>query len=295
MERRNREQPAPSLELEMNTKMMNGRSCEWRLIAHLTPVLVCCALLWGVGCQNQSERPAAAQQVRVAAAADLKFAFDELIGEFEKDHPGIKVQVTYGSSGNFFAQLTNKAPFDIFFSADMTYPRQLVEKGLADKDSELPYAVGHIVVWVPNDSSIDVEQLGIEGLLAPAAKKVAIANPQHAPYGRAAEAAMQTLGIYQQVRDRLVLGENIAQTAQFVESGAADVGIIALSLAMAPAMKDKGRYWQIPLDAYPTMEQGSVILKWAQDREATGQFRRFVAGPTGRNILKRYGFILPGE
>lgn len=268
--------------------------------ARSTSVLAFLLLLSVImGCMGEpssnSNSPQASRQVAVAAAADLKFAFDELIGEFENDHPDIDVQVTYGSSGNFFAQLSNKAPFDIYFSADIAYPRKLVERGLADKDSEFLYAVGQIVMWVPNDSPIDVEKLGIQALLDPAARKVAIANPQHAPYGRAAESALKSLGVYEQVKDRLVLGENIAQTAQFVESGAADVGVIALSLAMAPAMKDKGRYWRVPLDAYPTMEQGSVVLNWAKDREATEEFRSFVAGPRGREILKRYGFILPGE
>jgi molybdate transport system substrate-binding protein len=253
-----------------------------------------------VGCRQQTtqlsdERGLSQKQVTVAAAADLKFAFDELIAEFHQLHPDIKVRVTYGSSGNFFAQLTNEAPFDIFFSADAAYPRQLAEKGLADQESLFLYAVGQIVVWVPNGSSIDVEKLGMQAVLDTAAKKVAIANPQHAPYGRAAEAAMKSLGAYEQVQGRLVLGENIAQTAQFVESGAADVGIIALSLALAPALRDKGKYWLIPIDAYPTMEQGSVIMNWALDREATDFFRTFVAGPGGRKVLKQYGFILPAE
>jgi molybdate transport system substrate-binding protein len=153
--------------------------------------------------------------------------------------------------------------------------------------------VGQIVVWVPNGVPIDVQRLGIHAVLDPAAKKAAIANPRHAPYGRAAEAALRNLGVYERVRDRLVLGENIAQTAHFVESGAADVGIIALSLALAPAMQDKGRYWLVPLEAYPTLEQGSVILNWAEDPEATARFRAFVAGPRGREILKRYGFLVP--
>ena len=235
------------------------------------------------------------RQVSVAAASDLKFAFDELIAEFEQQHAGIQVQVTYGSSGNFFAQLTNKAPFDIYFSADASYPRQLIDQGLADEQSEFLYAVGHIVIWVPHDSPIDVEKLGMEALLDPAAGKIAIANPQHAPYGRAAEAAMRSHGVLEQVESRLVLGENIAQTAQFVDSGAADIGIIALSLALAPAMQGKGRYWEVPLDAYPTMEQGSVILNWAQDRDATEQFREFVASDRGREVLSRYGFLLPQE
>jgi molybdate transport system substrate-binding protein len=261
--------------------------------------LAFCFLLL-VGCRQQTtpsdaDKALSQKHVSVAAAADLKFAFDELIGDFQQSYPNIKVQVTYGSSGNFFAQLANKAPFDIYFSADAAYPRQLAEKGLADQESLFLYAVGQIVVWVPNGSSIDVEQLGIQSVINPAARKVAIANPQHAPYGRAAEAAMKNLGVYEQVQDRLVLGENIAQTAQFVESGAADVGIIALSLALAPALRDKGDYWLIPMDAYPTMEQGSVILNWASDREATDLFRTFVAGPGGRKVLKQYGFIVPGE
>lgn len=259
-------------------------------------VVACSALLATAGCQGGTAGEGRGKrQVSVAAAADLKFAFDELIDEFEQQHPDIKVEVTYGSSGNFFAQLSSQAPFDIYFSADMAYPRGLVEKGLADPQSEFLYAVGQIVVWVPSASSIDVERLGIKAVLDPAARKVAIANPQHAPYGRAAQATLTSLGVYDEVEDRLVFGENIAQAAQFVESGAADVGVIALSLALAPALREKGRYWTVPLDTYPTMEQGSVILNWAKDRDATEHFRSFVAGPPGREILRRYGFILPGE
>lgn len=258
--------------------------------------VLACAL---AGCSRQIDtlHPVAHAEVRkqvsVAAAADLKFAFDELIGQFEQESPEIRVQVTYGSSGNFFAQLTNRAPFDIYFSADMTYPRQLVKNGMADKESEFLYAIGQIVVWLRNESPLDVEKLGIESLRDPTIRKIAIANPQHAPYGRAAEAALQHFDLTDAVQDKLVFGENVAQTAQFVESGAADVGIIALSLAKAPALRDKGRYWLVPLDAYPKMEQGSVILNWAKDRQATERFRSFVAGPKGREILARYGFILP--
>jgi molybdate transport system substrate-binding protein len=267
------------------------------LVRQLVVALSCITLM---GCRGQSaSHPTATapkrSQVAVAAAADLKFAFDELIQEFESEHPEIQVQVTYGSSGNFFAQLSNRAPFDIYFSADMAYPRQLVENGLADKESEFLYAVGQIVVWAPSGSPIDVENLGIEAVVDPAARKVAIANPQHAPYGVAAQAALEHYGLYERVKDRLVLGENIAQTAQFVESGAADIGVIALSLALAPVLQEKGQYWLVPLDAYPTMQQGSVILNWARDRQATERFRTFIAGPRGREILQRYGFILPGE
>ena len=236
-----------------------------------------------------------ASKVSVAAASDLKYALDELIVEFEKAHPNIDVEPTYGSSGNFFAQLSNKAPFDIFLAADIDYPRKLIEQGQAVKESEFMYAIGHLVVWVRNESPLDVTGLGVQALVDPGVRKIAIANPKHAPYGRAAEAALKHLEVYGQVQDRLVLGENIAQAALFVESGAADVGIIALSLAMAPAMKEKGRYWSVPLDAYPRLEQGGAILNWARDRDATNAFRSFMTSEKGRNTLRRYGFQLPGE
>ena len=233
--------------------------------------------------------------VRVAAAADLKFALDDLIAVFSTQHPDIMVHVSYGSSGTFFAQLSNRAPFDIFFSADVDYPRQLIAQGLAAQETPFLYAVGRLVVWVPRTSALDVARLGMQVLGEASVRKIAIANPRHAPYGRAAEAAMKTLGIYEAVRERIVYGENIAQTAQFVQTGAADIGIIALSLAVAPALKDSGRYWEVPLKSYPRIEQGGVILSWASDRAAAQLLQDFVLGPDGKAILRQYGFFLPGE
>jgi molybdate transport system substrate-binding protein len=233
-------------------------------------------------------------EVRVAAAADLQFALEDVVKAFGERRPDIDVKVTYGSSGNFYAQLSNRAPFDLYLSADVDYPRKLVAQGLADERSEFLYAVGHLVLWVPDSSPLPVEKAGAQALLDPSVKKVAIANPRHAPYGRAAEAALKSLGVYEQVRDKLVLGENVAQAAQFVQSGAADVGLIALSLALAPALRGRGRYWEVPLDAHPRLEQGGVILSWAQDREAAEALRSFLLGDEGRAVLKRYGFFLPG-
>lgn len=233
--------------------------------------------------------------VSVAAAADLKFALDEVIAEFEQVYPQIDIRPTYGSSGNFFAQLSNRAPYDMFFSADIEYPRKLAQAGHAVEGSEFIYAVGQIVVWVRDESPLDVERLGPKVLLDRTVRKVALANPQHAPYGRAAQAALSHLGIYDQIQDRLVLAENIAQAAQFVESGAADVGIIALSLAMAPALRDKGRYVIIPLDTYPRLEQGGVIMTWSTVKDEAMTLRKFVMSENGRTILRRYGFLLPGE
>ena len=229
-----------------------------------------------------------------AAAAHLRFALDDLTKEFHGKYLATRTNVTYGSSGNLFAQLQSGAPFDVFFSADMAYPQKLAEKGLAADDVFL-YAIGRIVVWVPKNSPLDVDKLGIKTLLEPSVRKIAVANPEDAPYGRAAVAAMKALNVYDKVASRVVYGENIAQTAQFVQSGAADVGILALSLAVAPKMQDAGCFWQVPLDAYPHIEQGGVILKSSKSLEMARSFRDFVLGDHGREVLERYGFALPGK
>jgi molybdate transport system substrate-binding protein len=228
--------------------------------------------------------------LRVAAAADLRFALEEIIEALRKQHPDIDVRVSYGSSGNFYAQLSNRAPFDIFLSADVDYPRRLIREGHAAPETEFVYGTGRIVVWVTRDSAIDLEKLGMQALLDPSARKIAIANPRYAPYGRAAEAAMKSLGVYEKVRDRLVFGDSVLQAAQFVESGAADIGIISHSLTLRPPLRDKGRSWMVPLDAYPRREQGGVILVWAQDRAAAEALRQFLLGDDGKAILRGYGF-----
>jgi molybdate transport system substrate-binding protein len=266
-----------------------------RDIAKGFAALVVACLSGMTECHGESTSSAAQRQILVAAAADLKFAFDDLASEFQAKNPGIKLTVTYDSSGNFYAQLSNRAPFDLFLSADITYPSKLADAGLALKESLFVYAVGRIVVWVPKRSTLDLDRLGIKAVTDPSVKKLAIANPRHAPYGRAAEAALKKSGVFDAVKDRLVLGENIAQTAQFVESGSADVGIIALSLALAPKMRDKGRYWALPLNLYPPLEQAGVIMAWAKDKDATRALRDFMTAREGQAILKRYGFMLRGD
>ena len=235
---------------------------------------------------------AGAQKLTVAAAADLRFALDELGSQFRAAHPAVDLAITYGSSGNFFAQIQNGAPFDVFLSADVDYPRRLIAAGLANKDSLFLYGVGWIVVWVPAASPLDPIALGIHVLEAPSVRHIAIANPQHAPYGRAAEAALRSLGMYDRVAPKLVLGENIGQAFEFVESGAAEAGIVALSLALAPAARSHGRYWEVPQDAYPKIEQGGVILSRAPAGPAA-QFRAFMLSDDARRILKQYGFSVP--
>jgi len=180
----------------------------------------------------------------------------------------------------------------VFLSADVDYPRRLVAASLASKDSLFLYGAGRIVVWVPAGSPLDPAALGIHALEAASVRHIAIANPQHAPYGRAAVAALRSLGVYDRVAPKLVLGENIAQAFEFVESGAAEVGIVALSLALAPAARTHGRYWEVPQDAYPKIEQGGVILSRAPAGPAA-RFRAFLLSEEARRILKQYGFSVP--
>lgn len=232
-----------------------------------------------------------AEEITIAAASDLNFAFKELISEYETAS-GNQVKLTLGSSGNFFAQIQNGAPFDIYFSADIAYPQKLEEAGLTVPGSLYRYAIGRTVLWTRRESPLDVTQ-GFAALRQPLVKNIAIANPKHAPYGRAAVAAMEHFKVYDTVKDRLVIGENVSQAAQFVESGAADIGIIALSLALAPAMSKKGTYWEIPTEAHPPLEQGAVIVKASKRADSAKQFLEFVKSRQGVAIMKRYGFVAP--
>jgi molybdate transport system substrate-binding protein len=232
-----------------------------------------------------------ANKIRVAAAADLKFAMVELVQMFEGNST-TKVEVTYGSSGNFFSQIQNGAPFDVFFSADVEYPRKLAAAGAADPGTLYEYAVGRIVIWAPPDATVDVAHDAWKALLDARVHKIAIANPEHAPYGRAAVAAMQKAGIYEQVRTKLVYGENISQAAQFVQSGSAQAGIVALSLAVSPAMK-AGKSWVIPADMHPPIEQAAIVLRGAQNKKGAAAFLEFVKSASGRQILERFGFRRP--
>ncbi|HEX3745541.1 MAG TPA: molybdate ABC transporter substrate-binding protein [Bryobacteraceae bacterium] len=230
---------------------------------------------------------APARKLTVAAAADLQFALAEGAQQFQQQtHTALTV--SYGSSGNFYAQIRNGAPFDVFLSADVEYPRHLVRDGIAAADSVFPYADGKIAVWVPSASKLDPAT----AVQDPALRRLAIANPQHAPYGRAADAALHKLGLYDGVAKKIVMGENISQTLEFAQSGAADAGIVALSLILAPNMRGQGRYWELPVNSYPKIEQGGVILK---DSPAARQFRDWLLGPSGRALLQQFGFSLPGE
>ena len=230
----------------------------------------------------------AAQEITVAAAADLQFAMADIAARYQKE-TGKTVKLTFGSSGNFFQQIQNGAPFDVFFSANLDYAKKLDTAGLAEPGTLYQYATGKIVLWVPSDSKLDISA-GLAALTNPAIKKIAIANPQHAPYGQAAVAALKKEGVYDKVADRFVLGENISQTASFVVSGAADVGIVALSLALSPTMKDKGRYVEIPDADYPAIEQACVVLKSSKEKETAKAFVNYIKTPASAELLRKYGF-----
>jgi molybdate transport system substrate-binding protein len=238
-------------------------------------------------------RIAQAQEITVAAAADLQFAMQDVAARFQKE-TGTSIKLISGSSGNFFQQIQNGAPFDMFFSANLDYPRKLEAAGLTEPGTFYQYATGKIVIWVPNDSKVDLSP-GLQSLLNPGLKKIAIANPQHAPYGQAAVAAMKKEGVYEQVSGKLVLGENISQTASFVMSGSADAGIVALALALSPAMKEKGRYVEVPAADYPPIEQACVILKSSSQKNTARAFLDFIKTPAMADLFRSYGFAVPAS
>ena len=233
----------------------------------------------------------AADQLSVAAASDLTFAFKEIAVNYQNQNAaGLKI--SYGSSGNFFSQIQSGAPYDLFFSADIGYAKKLEAANLIEPGTLYEYAIGKIVLWAPAASKLDVSK-GLSVLTDAAIHKIAIANPEHAPYGRAAKAAMEKAGIYDQVKGKIVLGENISQTAQFVQSGNADIGIIALSLVLAPTLKDKGKYYEIPAADYPPIEQAAMVLKSTKNRELAKKFLASFREPAVIEIMQRYGFVVP--
>jgi molybdate transport system substrate-binding protein len=241
-----------------------------------------------------SSAQAVGREINVAAAADLSAAFQEIATNYQK-RTSVVVKLSFGASGALTQQIQNGAPFDLFFSADMDYPRQLIASGHGESASLYRYAVGQLVIWVPKDSPLDVEHKGMDVLLDPSVKKVAMANPQHAPYGRAAAAALKHYGLYEKVSDRLVLGENVSQAAQFVESGNAQVGFVALAHATAPAMQGRGKYWVVPAEAHPPLDQGVILISRSPNAQDAAEFLKFMKTPEAAEILRRYGFSSPDQ
>jgi molybdate transport system substrate-binding protein len=235
--------------------------------------------------------PADGQEITIAAAADLRSALNEIISHFQSK-TAIRVKVVYGSSGNLFQQIQNGAPFDVFLSANSDYPKKLEAAGLSVPGTYYEYARGHIVLLTSSASTLDPRQ-GLKVLLEPSVKRIAIADPTHAPYGQAAVAALKSQGIYDQVSRKIVVAENVAQAASFVTSGAADIGIIAKSLAVLPSARAQSHFVEIPANEYPPIQQACVLLKSSTKQEAARRFLTYIQSPEASKILQRYGFDVP--
>ena len=233
----------------------------------------------------------AGEKITIAAAADLKFALDEIVVLFKQSHSAEQMETIYGSSGKFQAQIRQGAPFDLYFSADVAYPRALREEGFAASEVQ-PYAVGRIVLW---SSSRDAGKMTLADLADSTVRKIAIANPKHAPYGKRAKEALKASGVWEKVEAKLVYGENVAQAAQFVQTRNAQAGIIALSLALSPELAKQGSYALIPDKLHQPLEQGFIVTKRATDNPLAQAFARFMVGKEARAIMTHYGFVLPGE
>ena len=254
----------------------------WGLIGR-RPMVAIAALLFAFS--------AHAEPMTIAAAADLKFAMNELVSTFKKSNPKDAVDVIYGSSGQFQTQIQQGAPFDMFFSADIGFPRELAKTGLAASEPR-PYAFGRIVLW---SSTMDATKMTLASLADPKIDRIAIANPKHAPYGKRAEEALRAAGVWDKVSPKLVFGENIAQTAQYVSTGNAQVGIIALSLAVNPELASKGGYWLIPDKLHLPLEQGYVITKRPESNPTAKRFSEYMSSKPARAVMTKYGFVLPDE
>jgi molybdate transport system substrate-binding protein len=239
-------------------------------------------------------KPASAGVITVAAAADLSLVLKPIAENFQRQ-TGNTLRLSFGSSGDCFNQIQNGAPYDVFLSADLGYPEKLAKLGFADPASLHTYAVGRLVLWVPRGSPVNLEQRGMQALLDPSVHKIAIANPQHAPYGRAAVAALRHFDMYDRLSDRLVLGENVGQAAQFAESGNAQVGMIALAHALAPSIRSLGRYWLVPMDSYPALQQGAVVLSHSKNKTLAAQFLKFLSSAESQAIFRQFGFAMPKE
>ncbi len=230
-----------------------------------------------------------AGKVMVAAAADLKFAMDEIVTTFRQANPGDEVDVIYGSSGKFHTQIQQGAPYDLYFSADIAFPRALAKNGFAASGVK-PYALGRIVLW---SASLDATRMTLASLTDPKITRIAIANPKHAPYGMRAEEALRAAGLWERVEPKLVYGENIAHTAQFVQTGNAQAGIIALALAVHPALSSKGGYWLIPDKLHEPLEQGFIITRRAAGNALAGRLADYMDSSAARAVMRRHGFVFP--
>jgi molybdate transport system substrate-binding protein len=248
-------------------------------------------LLTMVGMASVFSAAALAEKITVAAAADLKFAMDDIVGQFAQSNPGDEVSVVYGSSGKFHTQIQQGAPFDMFFSADIAFPQSLARAGLVAGEVT-PYAVGRLVLW---SASLDATKMTLASLTDPKVIRIAIANPKHAPYGKRAEEALRAAGLWDKVESKLIFGENIAATAQYVQTGNAQVGLIAQSLAISQELASKGGHVLIDDKLHSPLEQGFVITRRAASSALAKRFAQHMSSKGARAVMVKYGFVLPSE
>jgi len=250
------------------------------------------ALLAAASPPGTARAEAPRRALSVAAAANLKVAAEALKKGFEAEQPEVEVTLTLGASGTFFAQLQNGAPFDLFLSADREYPAKVVAAGLGKAADERTYASGKLVAWLPPGSTLDLERRGLAALADPGVRRIAIANPAVAPFGRATERALRSAGVHEAVKEKLVLGTSVAQAAQFATTGAADVAFLPYSLTFGRELS-AGRAILVPEPLYPRIEQSGIVLSAAKEPALARAFLAFVTGEQGRAILARYGYGLP--
>lgn len=236
---------------------------------------------------------ASAQTLYVAAASDLVYCLEDINQQFKRQYPQAQIKVTTGSSGNFLAQIKQNAPYEVYLSADSRYPKQLISENMADGQSFYVYAIGQIALWT-NKKTIDVKQ-GWAVLEQTNITRVAIANPEHAPYGQAARNALQQAKLWTNIQSKLVFGENIAQTLQFAQTGNADLAIVALSLLRSPQLAGQGQFWLIPAHLYPPLEQAMVITKRGQKNPLAHQYASFIKSTSAQKIFAKYGFLPPAR
>lgn len=256
----------------------------------MKPLLVLCIFLFAVSTNLHAQD----RLLTVFGAADLRYALDQVVTAFKQIHPSANIETIYGSSGKAYAQIRNGAPYDLYFSANIDYPERLLRDGYGIGEAKL-YAIGRVVLWQRRGGKLDLSK-GVELLRDPSIRRVAIANPEHAPYGVAGMETLKTHGIWQEIQPRLVMGENISQTAHFAATGAADVGIIAYSLALAPELKEKGEHFVL-IDAtdHNPLRQGYMITNHGAGHPLSKPFSAFVESTQGKDILKQYGFEVPQQ
>lgn len=256
----------------------------------LSITLLMAALLSVPGCSRKASQDDETNPrvLYVAAASDLTPAFEELGRNFEQA-TGIHIVYTFGSTGTLAKQIENGAPVDVFAAANVEFVDGLEQKGLIIPDTKAMYARGRITIWTTADSKLKIEKL--EDLKQPEVQKIGIANPDHAPYGTAAREAMQAVGVWEAVKDKCVFGDNVRQTLQYAETGNVNVAIVALSLSV----QSKGRWTLIPEELHKPLAQALAVIKSTKREQQARQFTAYINGEQGRPVMRKYGFVLPGE